>query len=823
MRVSLRWLRDYVDLTLPPRTLAERLTRAGIEVAEVLELGATWDHIYVGRIVRVEPHPNADRLRLVTVDYGGGRTIRVVTGAPNVSEGAVVALALEGATLFDPTSSEPRLVRLQAQTIRGVRSEGMVCSERELGIGEDHTGILLLDPALPVGAPLREVLGDVIFELEVTPNRPDCLAMIGVAHEVAALTGQRVRRPPAAVRFGDRPIEEAVSVEIRDPDLCPRYMCSLIEGVTIGPSPRWLQDRLLAAGLRPINNVVDITNYVMLEWGQPLHAFDFERLRGRRIIVRRARPGEILRTLDGVERVLADEMLVIADAEGAVAVAGVMGGAESEVSPRTRHILLESANFNPVSIRRTARALKLASEASRRFEKGLPEGLPLVALERATALIQEIAGGTVRRGYIDCYPRPAPPRRVTVTLPDFERILGVRYTLEEITAVLEPLGFQWEQTDGALVVTPPVQRADIARREDIVEEVARIRGYETLPSTMPSGPLPEPQISPEWRWEETLRDLMVGCGFQEVITYSLTSRERLGRLLPEGADLSALAPLAREMMDRLMPIDHPPVLLVNPLSAAFECLRTTGFVSLLETLRDNRRHSDRDLFFFEIGRLYLPRPGELPEERRVLTAVAGAFRSGPQWGQPVEVDFFDLKGVAETVLERLAVGPVRFVPIEHPTFHPGRTAVILLERTGAVVGVVGEVAPAVRQRFDLTERAYLLGFDLSRLLPLATRERSYRPIPRVPPVIEDLAIVVDRTVPHERVVQVIWAAGQPLLRAVELFDVYEGPPVPPGKRSLAYRLVYQTPERTLTDAEVAAQRQRIIAAVRQELGAEIRG
>jgi len=481
MKVSLNWLKEYVDITLPLDDVLNRLTMAGFEGKVLQVIGGNWENIVIGQITAVNPHPDADRLTLVTIDTGTGQET-VVCGAPNVGVGYKVAFAAVGAQLIDPRSGE--LSRLKSAKIRGVVSSGMACSEKELGISEEHEGILVLAAEAPIGIPLADYLGDVVINLDVTPNRPDCLSIIGIAREIAALTGQSVHVPEVGYSEGASSVDEHISVEIVAPDLCPRYCASLISGVKLGESPGWMQQRLLACGLRPINNIVDITNYVMLEYGQPLHAFDYERIRGKKIIVRRASGGEGIVSLDGVERALSGDMLVIADEERSVAIAGVMGGANSEVTEGTTSILLEAASFNPASIHYTGRILGLPSEACMRFERGISAELTTLALKRATQLIIEIAGGEAARGLADVYPGKAEPKPILISTGGVKRCLGVEFSLEQIVGVLNSLGFDCRETaSGAEVVaTAPYWRSDINLTVDLVEEVARIIGYDEIAS-----------------------------------------------------------------------------------------------------------------------------------------------------------------------------------------------------------------------------------------------------------------------------------------------------------------------------------------------------
>ena len=846
MRVPLKWLRDYVDIAVAPEELAHRLTMAGIEVEEIVRVGADWQNVYVGQVRELKPHPNADRLQLVTADYGRG-VITVVTGAFNLQVGDKVPVALVGARLIDGHSAERRLITLQPTKLRGIESAGMVCSGRELGLSEDHTGILVLPPDVRVGAELQEELGETILDLSVTPNRSDALSLLGVAREVAALTGQRLRYPPLDVPRGGPDAHALARVEVLDPDLCPRYSAMIIRGVKIGPSPRWLQERLTAAGVRPISNVVDVTNYVMLELGQPLHAFDLRTVADRHIVVRRARPGETLVTLDGVERKLEPDMLLIADVERGIGLAGVMGGANTEITDDTRDILLEAANFNPINNRRTARALGLPTEASRRFEKGLPPELTVPALERSMRLMHELAGGTVAPGVIDVYPNPAPRRQVLLPGGEVARLLGWDPGRERVGEILTSLEFAVEPAGADLLVTVPPHRVDVTQPADLVEEVARIAGYGQIPDRLLPGELPPQAVNVEREWEEATRQTLVGCGLAEIICYALTSRQRLVRLLPPGAPSLAVlvqprageafrplaGPLPAVIDPALVSGAVEPLQLVNPLASESDTLRTSALGSALETLRANLRHEEENVDLFEIGRIFLPRPGDLPEERRVVSIALGGYRGGRALGQRVETDLFDLKGCVEAVLARFGLEDVHYLPVVHPTFHPARAALVVLggptgsddwPRPESVLGILGEVNREVAEGFDITgQRVYLAGLDFARLLEVGTRDRVYQPVPKYPPVRQDIAVVVSEAVRAADVRRRIMAAGGELLREARLFDVYSGKPIPEGHKSLAYSLTYQSADHTLTDEEVRAVHKRIEAALARDLGAQVRG
>ena len=554
MRVPLSWLKDFVEITIPLDDLIHRMIMAGLEVANVEHIGDTWqrDKLFVGEVLEIKPHPNAERLVLAVVEYGQGTPQTVVTGAPNLrpgERGQKVAFAVEGAELLDGHSATPQKQILKRTTIRGVESAGMVCSEKELGLSDDHTGVIILDPTAPVGRPLQDVLGDTVLDVELTPNLAYANCIIGLAREVAALTGQQLRswRPDdARLAASLRATTPYVTVRSADPQLCPRYSAALIENVTLQPAPAWMQRRLLLAGMRPINNIVDITNYCMLEMGQPLHAFDYETLQLQGgIVVRRAAPGERMQTLDGVERPLSEDMLLITDDSGPIAIAGVMGGATTEVSERTRHILLESANFNAISIRRTAQALRLASEAAQRFGRGVDSTLTLPALVRASRLMEELGGGTMHAEIADTYPQPPRARRITLRAAEVKRILGMDFGVETMQRILSALAFQCtprsDDGDPRLEVEVPSHRLDVSIAADLIEDIARIHGYEAIPLTLIKDVLPPQRSQPLLAGIEQTRDILVGCGLTEIISYGLTSLDSVSRAQVAGPPVEASA------------------------------------------------------------------------------------------------------------------------------------------------------------------------------------------------------------------------------------------------------------------------------------------
>lgn len=833
MKIPLSWLREYVEIQDSLGELAQRITLGGLEVANVRLLGLPvppglkikvedpgpiWarDRIFIGQVVKVEPHPNADRLKLPTVDYGQGRSIKMVTGAPNLQVGDVgqkVVLALSGSVLFDGHATPRVLKELKPGKIRGEPSDAMVCSTFELGIDEEQDGIILLEEDAPVGVPLVDYLGDAILEVDVLPNMARCLSMIGVAREVAAMTGKQLRLPRSGLQATGQPIAGQVEVQIENRELAPRYLASLIRDVTIGPSPGWMRRRLSAAGVRPISNVVDITNYVMLEWGQPLHAFDYDVLVRRaggkppQIIVRPARAGETLKTLDGVDRKLTPDMLIIADTAGPIALAGVRGGEETEVRENTRNILLESASFDMVSIRKTFRTLNLPSEASARFSRGVPPALVGPAAERAAALMKQLAGGTVCHGFVDVYPAPPPPRRVELKRSEVRRILGIDLPATESARLLQSLEYPVEIHGDSLQVTIPDHRLDIQEgTSDLIEDLVRLYGYDKLPATLLADQMP-PQANNEVQiFEERTRDLLVNLGLQEAITYSLTSPDRE-------------APLGLPQI--------PYVTLLNPISDRRTVLRQSLLGGLLEALAENLKNFE-DVRLFEVGAVFHPQEGSrLPREPRRLALTLCGKRTSEFWTESVgparpALDFFDLKGIIEALVEAWHLPDVSYQHVKIPLLHPARSACLLIK--GQAIGTFGELHPRVAQAFKLSDRVSLVAeFDLDALRTATPRRHPYQPISEFEPALRDVAVVVDESIPASKVVQEIRAAGGDLLRAIRLFDLYRGDTIPAGKKSLAYALTYQAMDRTLNEKEIEKAHKKVEDRLKHVLKAQIRG
>lgn len=801
MKVSLNWLKDYVELP-PLDALTHRLTMAGFEVEAVHRPGQALEGVVVARIAESRPHPNADKLSVTRID-AGGEPLQVVCGAKNYQVGDKVPLATVGTTL-------PNGVTIARAALRGVESAGMLCSARELGLAEDAAGLMILDPALEVGTPLAAALGkdDVVLEVNVNPNRPDALSHLGLAREVAVLFGLTLRRPSSPPREGGGRAAERVEIRIEDPERCPRYVGRVIEGVKVGPSPRWLKERLEACGVRAINNVVDVTNYVNLELGQPLHAFDLEQLAGAQLVVRTPRAGDGLTTLDGKPRQLHPDDLLICDRDRPQALAGVMGGGHSEVSARTTRVLLESAYFQPTTVRKSSKRHAIHSEASHRFERGVDvEGVPLAA-DRAAQLIAELASGTLLEGRVDVYPAPLPRRSVELRFERVGRFLGVEIPAAEARRILTALGFAVAREDGqAATFTVPTFRVDVEREEDLIEEVGRVYGYERIPTALPRGLSALSPEAAEVELEVRIRAALAGAGLDEVINYSFVSPRELEALGQVG----------------------PWVTLMNPLSVEQSVMRTTLFAGLLQNVSRNARNQVQTVRLYELGRTYRPDPlggvARRPVASERLT-VGGALHGPPDersWtGKGRALDFHDAKGAVEAVLAALRIGGARCEPTERPEYHP-RAAARVLGPRGEVLGSVGELHPGVAKRLDVPPDVFLFELDVEALCAAATLVPAYAPLTRFPAVLRDLAVVVPQALASEQVREVILEVGSPLVEDATVFDVYAGKPIPEGSKNLAYALRYRAKDRTLTDQEVAQAHQRIVEEVNRRLGGSLRG
>ncbi|QJW96515.1 phenylalanine--tRNA ligase subunit beta [Frigoriglobus tundricola] len=861
MLVPLSWLKDYVPLpggeppagspltSLPlpvdPAALVERLTIAGLESSGVKvfglpvpatlrvkpeDAGIVWerDKLLVAKVLEITKHPNADSLKLVKLDLGTGEPKTVITGAENIApgqSGMKIVLGLRGSRYFSQTKDGKKVVlTLEPKALRGIDNDAMCMSDYELGIADESEGIIILDDADPApGTPLQDVLGEIVVELDILPNMARCLSMIGIAREVAALTGVKTTINEPKVEPVAETIDGKVSVAIADPKLCARYTATLIRNVTVGPAPRWMRSRLHYAGMRPISNAVDITNYVMLEHGQPLHAFDYDVLvtraggRAPTITVRPARPGETLVLLDqGAKKPedrkateLSPENLVIADTVGPIALAGVMGGLETEVSAATKTILLESACFDFVSVRKTARQFNLFSEASTRFSRGVHPAQAGPAAVRAAQLFRDHAGGAVLAGMVDAYPAPLPPQLIDLEAADIRRLLGFDIPGAEVVRVLTALQFEVEPDgDDAWTVTTPPTRLDIqAGAADLIEELARVHGYDALKERLLPLELPDPKGNRSLELEDRVRDRLVDQGLQEVITYSLTSPEVEARLSGGGGSSVAL---------------------LNPLSPERSVLRLTLLPGVLQVAKLNLEHTD-SVSLYELGAVYVPKASErLPDEPRRLAVVlcgrrAGAAWDDPQGTAPAQYDFYDIKGVIESLAADLHLPGVSFSAVPSvPWLHPMRAA--QLRVNGTAVGAFGELHPKAAAAFGLAERGVQVAeLDLEAVLAAVPDRYGYKPFSTFPPAKRDVAVVVPADTPAETVLAEIRTAGGDLLTAATLFDVYRGTGLPDGTKSLAFALTYQAPDRTLGDKEIAKAHEKVEGRLRHVLKAQIRG
>ena len=797
MNVTLNWLKDYIDFEFSPSELADRLTMLGVEVESIKQLGAGLEGVVVGSVSSIRPHPNADKLVLCEVDIGEAEELQIVCGAPNVREGMLAPVATIGATL-------PIGLTIKSAKLRGETSQGMLCSEKELGLSDDAAGLMELPADIPLGTTLSEALrlDDVVFELEITPNRPDCLSLLGVAREIRAETGNPLKLPTVDLKKSETDIRELTSVTIDAPDLCPRYAARVIQGVKVGESPAWLQQRLEFVGVGVINNIVDITNFVLMEYGQPLHAFDYHKLAENRIVVRRAADGEHLTTLDEVERELTADMLVIADAEKSVALAGIMGGYDSEITETTCDVLLESAYFNPSSVRATAKVLGISTEASYRFERGADPGSVITALDRAAQLITELAGGTVCEGVVDAYPGQQPLTRIQLRPERVNFILGTTIKTAEMVQILNRLDFDVETSGDVYQVTVPTFRSDITREIDLIEEIARVYGYDNIPTTLPKGDIPVPPPNPKTEVHNRIKRFLLAAGMMEAVNYSFCDPNCFDKIR-----LNANDPL-RDVLK-----------LRNPLSPEMSVLRTTLLPSLLENAQHNRNHQIDTIALFEIGGVFIQN-SEQKEPERVTGILAGQIGEGVYSNPYRQPDFFDIKGLVEGILEVCGIVDYTLQKTDLPIFHPGRNAEVLLHDRR--IGTFGEVHPEVLKNYDLPYKAYLFECDVEGLVDTAVFTKRFEPISIYPKVARDLAIVVDKEILSDMPTELIYATGGDAVESVRLFDVYEGEQVPERKKSLAYTITYHSATETLTDKAVNALHDKVVERLNQELGAELR-
>ncbi|NNU94349.1 phenylalanine--tRNA ligase subunit beta [Geobacillus sp. NFOSA3] len=804
MFVSYKWLQEYVDLTgITAKELADLITKSGIEVESVEVLNKGAKGVVVGHVLEREQHPNADKLSKCLVDIGEGEPVQIICGAPNVAKGQKVAVAKVGAVL-------PGNLKIKRAKLRGEESNGMICSLQELGVEsklvpkEYADGIFVFPSDAPVGADALELLNldDEVLELGLTPNRADCLSMIGVAYEVAAILGRDVKLPTIELQENNENVHDYISVRVDAPQDNPLYAGRIVKNVKIGPSPLWMQTRLIAAGIRPHNNVVDITNYILLEYGQPLHAFDYDRLGSKEIVVRRAKAGETIVTLDDTKRTLTEDHLVITNGTEPVALAGVMGGANSEVRDDTTTVFIESAYFTSPVIRKASKDHGLRSEASTRFEKGIDPARTREALDRAAALMAEYAGGEVVGGVVEVNTLKEKEVTVTITLDRINRVLGTMITKDEVATILTNLQFAFTEDNGTFTITVPSRRRDISIEEDIIEEVARLYGYDRLPATLPVAEAKPGKLTPYQAKRRQVRRYLEDVGLFQAITYSLTSEEKAMMFALETAE---------------------PIRLALPMSEERSVLRQSLLPHLLEVASYNRARQVENVAVYETGAVYLANgENELPSEKERLAGVLTGVWHAHLWqSEKKAVDFYVAKGILDGLFELLGLtNRIEYKQAKREHMHPGRTADILLD--GKTIGFVGQLHPVVQKEYDLKE-TYVFELALTDLLNAEVEDIRYSPIPRFPSITRDIALVVDENVVAGELQKAIIEAGGELLKEVSIFDVYQGDRLPDGKKSIAFSLRYYDPERTLTDEEVTAVHEKVIQAVEQQFGATLRG
>ncbi len=783
MKVSLSWLGTYVDLSMDAARLAQELTMAGLEVEAVYDRFAFLDTVLVGRVTAVDDHPQADKLKVCQVQ-AGERAYAVVCGAPNVKPDMMAPLALPGTELINGTILTP-------STIRGQRSEGMLCSETELGLGLDASGLMILDNALNPGTPLNQALNlsDPVLDISLTPNRSDCLSIIGIAREVAGLQGTSIKRPVIQLPETQGDINDHTSVVVQAPDHCPRYAARLMTGIKVGPSPFWLQDRLRSVGLRPINNLVDITNFVMLETGQPLHAFDFDHLNGHRIVVRTAKAGEKFTTLDGKERELSAEMLMICDGQKPVGIGGVMGGLNSEIKDNTSRVLLESAYFDPISIRKTAKRLGLNSDAAHRFERGVDPHGTLYAIDRAAALMIQLGKGELVGGTIDIRNNLPEPTVVRLGVPAANRTLGTHLNAAQMADLLAAIEFKIGITaNDELQVTVPSFRVDVSRPEDLMEEVARRWGYDKIPTTFTIIPAVSQTAKTPWIQRQLIRERLAGMGFNEAINYSFIHKDSCDRIgLGKDDDRRRL------------------VEILNPLSEDQAVLRTSLIPGLLETMQRNLARQARTLKLFEIGKIFISRGADnLPQENDMLAGLWTGDRTASGWfGKPAACDYYDLKGIVESLFMGLHLPAAGFSKLEVSKctyMRAGVSARITL--AGRPVGIIGEIDPKVLEAYNLKQPAFVFEIDFHVLTELIPDTIVAQQLPKYPSTSRDATLILDHDIEAQSLIDRVKTMDQPLVEDVHIFDVYRGAPVPENRKSISLRIIYRSAQETLEDETV---------------------
>lgn len=811
MQVSIKWLKDYIDFTETPEQLADKLTMAGIPVENVVDPGEGLEKVVTGRIEKLEPHQNSDHLQICTMNVGLAENIIIVTGAQNVAEGQVVPVAMVGAHL-------PNGMKISKGKLRGVASNGMLCSAQELKLDleklpeEQKTGIFILPSDTPVGIPAKDVLGlnDVVLEFELTANRADCFSVFGLVREIAAITGNKPHFPEIKVNEDDNTkLNDIFSVEIADPDLCSRFSTRMLKNVKIGPSPEWMQQRLEGAGIRSINNVVDVTNFVMIELGHPMHAYDYDKITGKKLIARRAIEGEKLHTLDDTSRKAKGEMLVIADSEKAAGLAGIMGGFETEITDTTTTVVLESADFYGPCIRRTARACGLSSEASGRFERGVDSETTIKALDRAAQLLQEMGACTVCEGIVDVYPNPKQANYVTFTPEQINNHLGTNIAKDVMLNIITSVGFDVTKDENdEITVKVPSWRNDVTCMADISEEIARLHGFDKIKSTLPNGVSMQGTQSAKQTFIDKVKASLSSQGLYETISFALTNEETFNKLnIPQDSPLRKAVPI------------------MNPLSDEYPLVRTTLLSSIFDNLARNLARKNDDVALFEVGSVFFPKAlpvTELPDE---VVKIAGAItgrRNAQGWNQTNDmVDFYDAKGIIEELLANLRVTRYTVEAGTHYAMHPGKTA--LFKKGRDVIVTVGEVHPAVLSAYGITKPVYIFELDATTVMKYMAKDLKYKALPKYPATSRDLAMLVDVDVNAADIEKAMTKAAGQNLTQITLFDVYTGKQVEEGKKSLAFSLTFQSNDKTLTDTEIDPAIEKIVAKLQKDFNANLRG
>ncbi|MBM7615932.1 phenylalanine--tRNA ligase subunit beta [Alkaliphilus hydrothermalis] len=798
MLVPLKWLKEYVDIDQNVIEFGDRMTMSGSKVEGIESFGEGINGVVVGKIESIQPHPNADKLVITQINIGD-QTLQIVTGAKNINEGDYIPVATVGSNLAGG-------LKIKKGKLRGEVSEGMLCSQEELGIPmklipeELKDGIWILDKPYKLGANIFDVaeLQDDIIEFEITSNRPDCLSMIGMAREAVATIGGRVKHPEVAIKAEDETTTFGVKVDIHDQEGCTRYIARVIKDAVIQPSPLWMQQRLMKAGVRPINNIVDITNYVMLEYGQPLHAFDMDYIADNSIIVRKANDGEIFKTLDDVERQLDETMTVIADTTKALAIAGVMGGEESEVTENTKTILLESAHFNKDRIRATSKQIGLRTEASARYEKGVDSNIASIAADRACQLIEMLGAGTVLKESVDVYPAAKEARQLKIRHGRMNDLLGIKLTVEEMINILKSLEISAEEDGEHLVVTVPTFRDDLQMEADFLEELGRIYGFDKIPSTMAKGNIVVGGKTNGQLIEDRAKESLLSLGFNEILTFSFVS--------PKSVDKINVGENS---------IKRNFVKLLNPLGDETSVMRTSLLPNMMEVLSRNVNHKVEAARAFELGSIFIPKSecnAKDPLPYEIANLVIGMYGNE---------DFYSLKGVVEALFNRLGIKDLEFeVEKNHTSFHPGRCANIFVG--GHIVGVMGELHPQVAENYDISKRCYIAELDFYLMMQFTRVTTMYKPLPKYPAMTRDLAVIVKEEIMVREIEKIIQANGGDILESFELFDLYRGNQIPEGHKSIAYTITYRHSDRTLTDEEVNKVQDAVVAGIKSEIGGTLR-